>query len=255
MDKNNNIDPKLFEEEDRIVAYLKDQMSAGEEQQFMKELNDNPELKQKAIMTARLVKGLKDVGAVQDKDTRGAFMASNTESVQSAVEKAIHADEVSAITSAKTVSIRRASTWLSIAASLIFIVWLGFEYNDYRNTIGLGEEYGNAFSSSMIARGESKGEISDETEQKLQKLFANVKNSENLDNAIHELSLCWELSTMETYNDYTNYSAEIGWNLSIAYLKDNNRKRAKKVLERLVEISEEGSAISLKAKELLSKLK
>ena len=254
MDKNNNIDPKLLEEDDRIVAYLKGQMSAEEEQLFMKELNDNPELRQKAVVTARLVKGLKQVGTAQDKDTRGAFMASNTESVQSAVEKAIHADEVSAITSAKTVSIRRASTWLSIAASLIFIVWLGFEYNDYRNTIGLGEEYGNAFSSSMIARGESKGEISDETEQKLQKLFANVKNSENLDNAIHELSLCWELSTMETYNDYTNYSAEIGWNLAVAYLKDNNKKDAKNVLDKLIATSEDGSAINIKAKELLIKL-
>ena len=35
------------------------------------------------------------------------------------------------------------------------------------------------------------------------------------------------LSTMETYNDYTDFSSEIGWNLAIAYLKDNNKKDAK----------------------------
>lgn len=251
MDKNINIDPKLLEEDDRIVAYLKGKMSAREEQLFLEELNDNHELKQKAIMTARLVKGLKDVGADQDKDTRGAFMASNTGSVQSAVEKAIHVDEVSAITSAKTVSIRKASTWLSIAASLIFIVWLGFDYNDYQNTTGLGEEYGNAFSSSMIARGDDSPT---DAEKKLESLFANVRSGDNLDNAIHELSQCWELSTMETYNDYTNYSAEIGWNLAIAYLKDNNKKDAKIVLDKLIDTSEEGSAINIKAKELLIKL-
>lgn len=251
MDNNFNIDPKLLEEDDRIVAYLKGQMSAEEEQKFMKELNDNPELKQKAIVTARLVKGLKQVGAAQDKDTKGAFLASSTEGVKSVVEKVIHAEEISATTAARTVSIRRTSTWLSIAASLIFIVWIGFEYKDYRYTTGLGEEYGNAISSSMIARGESKGDISDVTEQKLQKLFANVKSGENLEDAIHELSLCWELSTMDTYNDYTNYSAEIGWNLAIAYLKYNNKKDAKNVLGKLIATSEEGSAINDKAKELL----
>lgn len=247
----NNIDPNLLEEDDRIVAYLKGKMSADEEKQFLKELNDNPGLKEKAVITARLVKGLKKVGAEQDKDTIGAFMASSAGGVQSAAEKAILADNISDTTSTKAISIRRASTWLSIAASLIFIVWLGFEYYDYRNTTGLGEKYGNAFASSMIVRGDDSPT---DTEKKLELLFANVKNSENLDNAIHELSLCWELSTMDTYNDYTNFSAEIGWNLAIAYLKDNNKKDAKNVLEKLIATSEEGSAINIKAKELLIKL-
>ena len=247
----NNIDPKLLEEDDRIEAYLKGQMSAEEEQQFMKELNDNPELKQKAIIAARLVKGLKQVGAAQDKDIQGAFLASSTESVQSAAEKAIHAEKVSASTSARTIPIRRTSTWLSIAASLVFIVWLGYEYADYKHTTGLGEDFGNTFSSSMIVRGDDSPT---DTEKKLELLFTDVKNSDNLDNAIHELSLCWELSTMDTYNDYTIYSAEIGWNLAIAYLKDNNKKDAKIVLDKLITTSEDGSAINVKAKELLIKL-
>ena len=40
----NNIDPKLLEEDDRIVAYLKGQMTVEEEQQFMKDLENNPDL-------------------------------------------------------------------------------------------------------------------------------------------------------------------------------------------------------------------
>ena len=39
----NNIDPRLLEEDDRIVAYLKGQMNAEEEQQFLKELENNPQ--------------------------------------------------------------------------------------------------------------------------------------------------------------------------------------------------------------------
>jgi hypothetical protein len=152
----------------------------------------------------------------------------------------------------RTISIRKASTWLSIAASLVFIVWLGFEYIDYRGTTGLGEEYGNAFTSSMIARG---ADSHTDAEKKLESLFANVKNGNNLEDAIHELSLLWELSTMETYNDYTDYSSEIGWNLAIAYLKDNNKKDARVVLEKLAAQTESGNAINAKAIELLGKLK
>jgi Tfp pilus assembly protein PilF len=59
---------------------------------------------------------------------------------------------------------------------------------------------------------------------------------------------------METYNDYTDYSSEIGWNLAIAYLKDNNKKDAKVMLEKLISSSEDSSAIHSKAKELLEKL-
>lgn len=243
----NNIDPKFLEEDARIESYLKGQMSADEEQKFLKELEEKPELKEKAIVMARLVKGLKEVGAEQDKAIIDAFLASSEEEISAIAKKATQ-EEVAALHASKTVSIRK---WISIAASLIFVVWLGFEYNDYLNTTGLGEEYGNAFTSSMIARGT---ESSTSAEKKLESLFANVKNGEKLDNAIHELSLCWELSTMDTYNDYTNYSAEIGWNLAIAYLKDNNKKDAKKVLEKLIETTEEGTAINIKAKELLKEL-
>ena len=60
---------------------------------------------------------------------------------------------------------------------------------------------------------------------------------------------------METYNDYTDYSTDIGWNLAIAYLKGNDGDNAKTVLTRLISITEDGSAINTKAKELKHKIK
>ena len=267
----NNIDPMLLEQDDRIEAYLKGQLSADEEQLFLKELEEKPELKEKAIVTARLIKGLKKVGAEQDKDIMGAFLASSEQGVETVAKNTTQIEEAAYVSDkiamereedsssaqitpqrSKTISIRKASTWLSIAASLVFIVWLGFEYIDYRGTTGLGEEYGNAFTSSMIARG---ADSHTDAEKKLESLFANVKNGDNLEDAIHELSLLWELSTMETYNDYTDYSSEIGWNLAIAYLKDNNKKDARVVLEKLAAQTESGNAINAKAIELLGKLK
>lgn len=270
----NNIDPKLLEEDDRIVAYLKGQMTVEEEQQFMKDLENNPDLKEKAIVTARLVKGLKQVGEEQDKDIRGAFLASSEQGVEAVARKATQIKETAIVAeqeavhaerertgtyyrrvepemAAKTKPIRRVSSWLAIAASLVGIVWLGIGYINYRHTTGLGEEFGNVFSSSMIVRG---ADSPSKVEKKLEQLFTDVKENKNIDNAIHELSLCWEISQMETYNDYTDYSAEIGWNLAIANLKDNNKKEAKKILEKLITTSEEGSAIYKTSKQLLEEL-
>ena len=245
----NTIDPKLLEEDDRIVAYLKGKMTPEEEQSFLKELESNPELKEKAITVARLVKGLKEVGFEQDKDIQRVILASSKQDIEAATK---NATEVPA-TASKTpvISLSQAAKWMSIAASLICIIWLGFTYNEYRHTTTLGNQYDEVFSSGMIVRGQ---ETQTETEKKLQGLFTNVKKNEKIDDTIHELSLCWELSTMDTYNDYTDYSAEIGWYLAIAHLKHNGKKEAKAVLEKLISISEEESAVCEKAKELLGEL-
>ena len=237
-----DINNKWVDEEERITSYLKGKMSATEEARFIIELQNSPELKAKAVAMARLVKGMKEVGTKHDAKTKEAFLVSTPEEVKQV------AHNVSVEKNAKVVTMRQAPIWMSIAASVILIVWVGLGYNEYRTTTVLADEYAMAFETSIYSRGE---DLSSEAEQKLAQLFDNVKNKKELKNTLHELTLCWELSTMQTYNDYTDYSSEIGWNLAIGHLKDNDKKMAKKVLERLVIISEEGSAISQKAKELL----
>lgn len=294
------IDPKLLEEDNRIIAYLKGKMTKDEESAFMQELRNNLELKAKAIAMARLVKGMKELGAQQDKEAKDVFMASTKDDVEKALESVkqrnrvlVEAEkelarrkEMKSISSQRDMSpaalnpdasindediiyndngrITKTGTtlvasgrrkytilkWMSAAASVLAIVWLGIGYNDYRKTTELGNQFANAFTYEMIARGPEASEA----QKKLDKLFADIKEGHNLDDAIHELSLCWELSSMETYNDYTEYSVEIGWNLAIAYLKDNNKKKARIVVEKLISTTVDGSAVNLKAKELLGEL-
>lgn len=280
----NIIDQTLYGEYDRIVAYLKGKMSQEEEEKFMKDLEGNAKLKEKAVIIARLVKGLKEVGREKDRNIMDTFLASNVEDVKDASRVAVgycrteyayydlfpsnaekeeeEEEEASKDTmhiAASRVSASRVipkrkkpiKKWLAVAASLALVVWIGVEYGMYRTTTGLGEQYGDAFTSGVVVRG---AENQSEASKKLTKLFADVKGDKNIGDAIHDLSICWELSTLETFNDYTDYSAEIGWNLAIAYLKDNDRKDARKVLEKLVKTSENGSAVNRKAKELLSKM-
>ena len=138
-----------------------------------------------------------------------------------------------------------------MAASVALIVWAGIGYKDYRQTTSLGEQYATTFSFDQLTRG--AGEHS-EAEVKLAKLFENIANKTDLDKTLHDLSLCWELSAQETYNDYTDFAPEIGWNLAIGYLKNNKRKQAKATLEKLIEVAPEGTAIGNKAREVLKKI-
>ena len=298
------IDPSLLEEDDRIIAYLKGKMTKDEETSFMQDLRNDPELKAKAITTARLVKGMKEIGAQQDKETKDVLLASTKDDVENAVEsvkrrnrvlvraekefarrkemKSISSErELSSAALTPTASIndediidndngripktgttlptqggRRKYTilkWMSAAASIIAIVWVGIGYYDYKKTTGLGDVYYESFT--IVEHEFTKGpEASKEIEAKLKVLYDNVKNKEKLAQTIHELTLYWELSTMDVYNDFTDYSAEIGWCLAIAHLKDNNKKRARIVLEKLISTTGDGSAVNLKAKELLGKL-
>ncbi len=245
MEKNlDNIDPALLEQDDRIALFLKGKMTPQEEQVFMQELKNNPELKAMAVALARLVKGMKEVGRIQDEDVIGAILATDENDVKSLARNAT-------TRKVNVVPMRTMAKWLSMAASILLVVWLGIGYHDYRTTTGLGEEYGTMFSTSQLTRG--GGEPS-EVDTRLAQLFDNVANKNDLDNTLHELSLCWELSTQETYNDYTDYAPEIGWNLAIGYLKDNNRKQAKATLEKLTEVVPEGTAIGDKSRELLMKI-
>ena len=107
------------------------------------------------------------------------------------------------------------------------------------------------FESSSFVRGADTGSV----EKELNILFAKVKSGDDSDNTIKRLSLLWELSTMDTYNDYTDYAPQIGWNLAIAYLKDNDKGNAIAVLTKLEGIAEDGTAIKNKCIELNNKLK
>ena len=232
---NNNIDETLLLEDEKIVRYLKGKMPAEEEQEFMLELESNEELKSKAIATARLVKGMKEVGADSDEEIVDEMLAHEPNEITSIAKRVVRKKKTKIITFSK------AATWLSAAASVALLVWGGFSFNDYRKTTSLGEEYSTVFSSSQFMN-------------KLAKLFDNVASKKDLDNTLHELSLCWDIARQETYNDYTDYAPEIGWNLAIGHLKNNDKKKAKDVLKKLIDVAPEGTAIGDKARELLKKV-
>lgn len=232
-DLENNIQEKVLLDDERIGRFMQGRMDADEEAAFLEELKSDEELRNSAIAQARLVKGMRQV----DEELKEALRQSDEQTIRRVA--------------ANVVGRKKNSTrWLAIAASLIFIVFVGFKAYDYNNVTSLGREYASAFPTSTIIRGEADADI----EAELAILFNNVAGEKDLDNTVSRLAKLWEISKGDTYNDYTDYAPYIGWNLAIGYLENYEKEKAKDVLMEMSQMYDKGTAISDKIRELLCKL-
>ena len=221
-DNENSVQEKDLLNDERISRFMQGMMESEEETAFMEELKNNTNLRDQAIAQARLVKGMKQV----DEELKGAFREADEQTIRSIVNDAV---------GRKNKSIH----WLAIAASIVFIVFVGFKSYDYYDTTSLGREYANTFPTSTIIRGEANADVDTE----LTMLFNNVAEGKDLDNTTSRLATLWELSKQETYNDYTDYAPYIGWNLAIGYLRNYEKTNAKAVLEEMKEMYLSGTII------------
>lgn len=245
MSNNNTITDNELLNDERISAYLRGDMTAEEETAFKKDLETDKDLRSKAVAIARLAKAMKQVGEKEDEDVKEALLSSDEESARNIASHAIH--------KAKIIPLRHKLVRIvSIAACVLILVGVGFQFYNYRSVTGLGNEYGTVFQSEQSI---SRGVENESTAKELSELYANVQQGKDLDVTIKRLSVLWELSTMDTYNDYTDDMPYIGWNLAIADLKNNDKSAAKDVLKKLASKTESGTAINTKAKELLDKIK
>ena len=222
-----NMEETLYSNEERIERYLHGEMTPKEEAIFEEDLANDDTLRRQAEAMARIVKGMETVGGEQDR-----LM----------IEKM------------KTANGKKLAPvwWLSIAASLIIIFKVGYNFYDRSQTIALGQQYAYVFSTeteSLI-----RGEEDEDVANKLNVLFDNAANGKDLKNTISQLEELWALAQSDTYNDYTTYEPYIGWNLAIAYLRNNEKKEARTVLEQMQINYPEGTAMGDKIVELLKEL-
>ena len=232
-DNENIVQEKDLLNDERISRFMQGMMESEEETAFMEELKNNTNLRDQAVAQARLVKGMKQV----DEELKGAFREADEQTIRSIVNDAV---------GRKNKSIH----WLAIAASIVFIVFVGFKSYDYYDTTSLGREYANTFPTSTIIRGETNADVDTE----LTILFNNVAEGKDLDNTTSRLQTLWELSKQDTYNDYTDYAPYIGWNLAIGYLRNYEKTKSKDVLVEMKELYPEESAIGSKVRIVLDAL-
>lgn len=229
-EKENIIQEKDLLNDERISRYMQGKMNADEESSFMEELKNNEDLRNQAIAQARLVKGMKQV----DEELKDAFREADEQTIGRIAKEAVGNKKHSA-------------RWLAIAASIVFIVFVGFKSYDYYDTTSLGREYANTFPTSTIIRGEANTDVDTE----LTKLFNNVAEGKDLDNTTSRLKTLWELSKQDTYNDYTDYTPYIGWNLAVGYLCNYEKAMARNVLSEMETIYDNETIIGKKIRELI----
>ena len=235
-DNENSVQEKDLLNDERITRYMQGKMNADEESAFMEELNSNEDLRNQAIAQARLVKGMKQV----DEELKDAFREADEQTIKRIAKEA----------SETSVSKKSSARWLAIAASVVFIVFVGFKSYDYYDTTSLGREYANTFPTSTIIRGEANADVDTE----LTTLFNNVAEGKDLDNTTSRLKTLWEQAKQDTYNDYTDYSPYIGWNLAIGYLRNYEKAKAKNVLKEMKQEYPKGTVIGDKIATLLEML-
>ena len=230
---DNIIQEKDLLNDERISRYMQGRMNVDEESAFMEELKSNEELRNQAIAQARLVKGMKQV----NEELREAFREADEQTIRRIAKEA-------------SGSKKSSTRWIAIAASIVFIVFVGFKSYDYYDTTSLGREYANTFPTSTIIRGEANADVDTE----LTTLFNNVAEGKDLDNTTSRLKTLWEQAKQDTYNDYTDYSPYIGWNLAIGYLRNYEKAKAKNVLKEMKQEYPKGTVIGDKIATLLEML-
>ena len=208
-------------------------MSIQEETKFLADMESNEQLKQDAIAQARLVKGMAQVDYELIQELKNTPKAKLTSSLRP-----------------PRIIFRKPVTWLSVAASVLVLLFAGYKGYDYYDTTRLGMKYATAFPMETLVRGDTDSNV----DKELQTLFENVVERKDLSTTTKRLSELWEISNQETYNDYTDYAAYIGWYLAIGYLEDYEKDKALCVLHTMLEDDNVSLSIKDQINELLKRL-
>ncbi len=251
-----NNDIHNYEFDDTLNKYLKGELSKEEESRFIQQLEDNTELKQKAIAIARLASAMNQVGSEQDQDVIAEIQDSNVQTI-SRIAKVTSETVIgenggvaaSIVTRPRILNFKRLMISFSAAASILLCVFGGYKYYLYNETTNLGREYLVYFPSGDFSRG-----VDDSLQKQLKGLYQDIDNKKDLNKAISTLETMWEQSQSEIYNNYTEAMPEIGWMLANAYLRDNESKQALDVLSVLADEYPVDTVMGEKVRELITRI-
>lgn len=198
---------------EQIDRFLKGQMSAEEEQQFKKEIGQNPELKQQVREHLYLIRGIKQVKSQEE---------------QKIIQQEQHEQKVTPLR----------KNWIkitSIAASIAFIMVLsGIEGSRlyYQHEI---RQY--AYNASVGVMSDlaaaSRGTIDEETKAHLTDLFTNAQEGKDLAETIDELSRLYVLTKDEFVDIEDDYAYQIGWFLAVSYINDGDYEKALEIINNI----------------------
>lgn len=199
-----------FEEiDERIELFLKGKMNPTEAESFKLELKDNKELRNRAKVVALMVKAMKESSYKQDERIINEITGKQKKS--------------------RIITLSYRIT--AIAACLCII----FSITDYQfrksNTLDLAVQYSGKYLMDESSFRDKGSAIQNE----LFTLSDQIKEKQDLTKIISRLDSMFVTASSEGFNEYTSYHEQIGKCLVVAYLQNNERGKAIKLLEDLIE--------------------
>lgn len=201
MDKDNEMLIDGIDE--RIESFLRGTMTAEEEAIFKRELKSNPELRNRAMTMAYLIKGIH----TNEEDREKKVILSVEKSYKSKV---------------------RSLVWWACSVAAVFAIFFGINKDRrYSKLNTIISPYYTEYSMADISR----GEIDTVAVAHLYALFSQIQKKRNVSATIKELeSIQVSLDEDFTYHPFAN---DIAWNLALAYIKEDNIEKAIPILQKL----------------------
>lgn len=219
MDKNNDILQQAIDE--RIDAFIRGEMTTGEEATFKRDIQSNPELRDHVMVSLALIRSIRSQKATEEQNI-----------IQKYSEKRI----------------RSMVIWACSIAAVFAIIFGYSKDNRYNELSAIVSPYYAEYSMDDISRGDTDSAAV----AHLYTLFNNIKKQRYMTNIIAELEPIYvSLDTNFTYNAYAN---DIALNLALAYIKDDQIDKAILVLKKLEEDNSD-TPIAVSAQEILKKIK
>ena len=233
MNKDNDILMDSIDE--RIESFLRGTMSEEEETEFKQEIKDNPELRNRAMAMTSLIRGL------QAKNTaiEGTIIKENT-----------------------TKSRKRSILWWACSIAAVLVIFFGInslymsappvKFNSpQKHQYALLNEIVSPYYIEYDLKNITRGDVDSTTIAHLYTLFSKIPKSRIMTGIIKELEPIYQsLDKDFTFHPWAN---DIAWNLSLAYIKDDQIEKAIQILDKIKEDNPE-TPIYNKADELIEKL-
>ena len=219
MDKNDDILQESID--DRIDAFIRGLMTEEEELVFKQEIQADPELRAQVMATVSMIRGIREQGSAHDKAIVSKYDNSRVRSV------------------------------LAWACSIAAVIAIFFGYSKdkrFNELSGIVSPYYSEYSMSEYSR----GDVDSATVTHLYTLFNNIKAQRNMSKIIEELEPIY--ANLDSDFTYSAYANDIAWNLTLAYIKDDQTDKAITILEKL-EADNPDTPIAAKASELKNKLR
>ena len=210
---------------ERIERFLREQMSPEENDAFLNDLKNDKDLREEAQMMALMIKEMKEEQIKQSEKLTEDVLAEEKQ--------------------AKTARIISMVRWpLSIAAMFILIFGATLLWNRQSDSEILFNEYYQPY----VVQGERGGD-DDAIKEELANLYNKVGTEDDVTPIITRLQTIYDniLSNNVDYAEYIYYEKDIVKYLALAYIKNNDLNKAKRLLKPYAEDGDDEADEIIKA--------